>query len=185
MKFSLLPEEEQSRLLKEVWNAGQEYLAMFGLDEHEKEEILQEVMIVIWRRYETLQDPQKFLAWVKTVLRHETGRFFKRKKRDREHLISFHEPMAEEETLPPLISEKLVYEEMEDFEDSEIYQLVQRLGYPSSTILQLHYQDKETLEEIAQALHIKPSTVRSIARRSREKLKKMILEEAEKKGGKR
>ena len=40
MKFSLLPEEEQSRLLKEVWNAGQEYLAMFGLDEHEKEEIL-------------------------------------------------------------------------------------------------------------------------------------------------
>ena len=52
-----------------------------------------------------------------------------------------------------------------------------RLGFPANTILQLHYQYEEPFEEIARMLHMKPGTVRSIACRSREKLKAMILEE--------
>ena len=73
------------------------------------------------------------------------------------------------------MSERLVYEEMKRFEDTELYEMVMGLGFPANTILQLHYQYEEPFEEIARMLHMKPGTVRSIACRSREKRKEMIL----------
>ena len=92
----------------------------------------------------------------------------------RNYPLSWLEEEREEAGLP--VPEELIYETMEEFSETELYQLVLELGNPASNILILHYVYRETYEEIGNTLHINPATVRSIASRSREKLKKRILE---------
>lgn len=178
MQFSRLTEEEQEKLLLDQMKAGWIFLKSFHIQESDAEEILQDTMITIWRRYETLRSPSKVKAWGRTILKNKIRKYYRRRKTEWARCVSFSQYEGEQTEREP-IPERLVYEEMERFEDTELYEMVMHLGFPANTILQLHYQYEESFEEIARMLHMKPGTVRSIACRSREKLKKMILTEAE------
>lgn len=176
MKFSQMTEEEQEKLLLDQMKAGWMFLKTFHIQESDAEEILQETLITIWSRYETLHNPSKVKAWSRTILKNKIRKYFRHCKTECARCVTFTQYEEERSRSEP-ISERLVYEEMKRFEDTELYEMVMRLGFPANTILQLHYQYEEPFEEIARMLHMKPGTVRSIACRSREKLKAMILEE--------
>ncbi|MGN1412897.1 MAG: RNA polymerase sigma factor [Anaerovoracaceae bacterium] len=177
MLFSRLTKEEQEKLLLDQMQSGWIFLKAFPIQESDAEEILQETIITIWRRYETLHSPSKVKAWGRTILKNKIRKYYRRRKIEWARCVSFSQYEEEHERSP--ISEQLVYKEMERFEDTELYEMIMHLGFPANTILQLHYQYDESFEEIARMLHMKSGTVRSIACRSREKLKEMILAEAD------
>lgn len=152
------------------------YLRFCGVPLEEIDEVLQNVLIAAWRKAKTLRDPQCLEPWLRTIARRKAAGHLRQMKRHwkRNYPLSSYEEAREEAGLP--VPDELVYREMEAFSETELYDLVMELGDPAANILMLHYVFRETFEEIAQTLHMPAGTVRSIACRSREKLKKKILE---------
>ena len=146
------------------------------MPQQEVDEVLQDILLTAWRKAAELRDPSCFEAWVRTIARRKASGHLRKMKRywKRNYPLSSYEEAREEAGLP--VPDELVYREMESFSETELYALVMELGDPAANILMLHYVFRETFEEIAQALHMPAGTVRSIACRSREKLKKKILE---------
>ena len=152
------------------------YLRFCGVPQQEIDEVLQDVLLTAWRRSETLKDPECLESWLRTIARRKASGHLRKMKSywKRNWPFSSYEESREEAGLP--VPDELVYREMESFSETELYDLVMDLGEPPASILILHYVFRETYEEIAQMLHIPVGTVRSIASRSREKLKKKLLE---------
>lgn len=152
------------------------YLRFCGVPQQEIDEVLQDVLVTAWRRSETLQDLQSLEPWLRTIARRKASRHLKQMKRywKRNWPFSSYEEAREEAGLP--VPDELVYREMESFAETELYDLVMELGDPAANILILHYVFQETFEEISRTLDMPAGTVRSIAFRSREKLKRIILE---------
>ncbi|MBR4410656.1 MAG: RNA polymerase sigma factor [Firmicutes bacterium] len=152
------------------------YLRFCGVPQQEIDEVLQDVLLTAWRRSETLKDPECLESWLRTIARRKASGHLRKMKSywKRNWPFSSYEESREEAGLP--VPDELVYREMESFSETELYDLVMDLGEPPASILILHYVFRETYEEIAQMLHIPVGTARSIASRSREKLKKKILE---------
>ena len=152
------------------------YLRFCGVPQQEIDEVLQDVLLTAWRRSETLQNPECLEPWLRTIARRKaSGHLRKMKSYWKQNWpFSLYEEAREEAGLP--VPDEMVYREMESFSETELYGLVIELGEPPASILLLHYVFRETYEEIAQTLHMPVGTVRSIASRSREKLKKKILE---------
>ncbi len=152
------------------------YLRFCGLPQQEIDEVLQDVLLTAWRRGETLQDSECLESWLRTIARRKASGHLRKMKRywKQNYPLSSYEESRQEAGLP--VPDELVYHEMESFSETELYDLVMELGEPPASILMLHYVFRETFEEIAQTLHMPVGTVRSIASRSREKLKKKILE---------
>ena len=152
------------------------YLRFWGVADGDVDELVQDIMVTVWRKIHTLRSPEALQAWVKQIARRKAAKHGRKMERywKRNYPLSWLEEEREEAGLP--VPEELIYETMEEFSETELYQLVLELGNPASNILILHYVYRETYEEIGNTLHINPATVRSIASRSREKLKKRILE---------
>lgn len=155
------------------------YLVFCGVEKQDVDEVLQEVLLTAWRKYGTLRSTESFPAWVKQIARRKASKYMKKMERywKQNYPLSSLEEAWEEAGQP--VPEDLIYREMEQFTDTELYHLVTELGNPAANILILHYVYRETFDEIAGTLHMNPSTVRSIASRSREKLKKRILERSD------
>lgn len=195
MKFSALSEAEQFKILHEQYEAVRRYLTASGVSGVEQDEILQDTMVTVWRKIHTLRDDDKLEAWVRAIARNNIRKFYRRRARQREQVWLYGDlelglserydrglagdaaGMEPEGAKKEKLKESLVYRDLQGFEDSELYELVLQLGEPASIILSLHYGYRETYEEIAETLRMNPSTVRSIAMRSREKLKVMIERE--------
>lgn len=152
------------------------YLQFCGVHRQDEDEVLQDVFLTAWRRSETLRDPDALESWLRTIARRKASAHLRKMKRhwNRNYPLSSYEEDREEAGLP--VPDELVYREMENFSETELYDLVMELGNPAANILLLHYLFRETFGEIAETLHMPAGTVRSIASRSREKLKKKILE---------
>ena len=152
------------------------YLRFCGVPAQEIDEVLQDVFLAAWRSGDRLREPDSLGAWLRTIARRKASGYLRRMKRHwkRNYPLSSYEEERQEAGLP--LPDELVYREVERFSETELYDLVMELGDPASNILLLHYVFRETFEEIGQTLHMPAGTVRSIACRSREKLKKKIME---------
>ena len=152
------------------------YLRLCGVPQQEIEDVLQDVLLTAWRKSATLQNSECLESWLRTIARRKASGHLRKMNRywKRNWPFSLYEESREEAGLP--VPDELVYRELESFSETELYDLVINLGEPSARILLLHYVFRETFEEIGQTLHMPVGTVRSIASRSREKLKKKILE---------
>ena len=161
------------------------YLMFCGVKSDDVDEVLQDVMVTAWRKYGSLREPDLFPAWIKRIAQRKASKYVRKMEGywRRNYPLSNLEAEREAAGLP--VPEELIYRELEKFTESELYQLVQNLGDPAANILILHYVYRETYDEIAHTLHMKPATVRSIASRSREKLKKRIQERRDMPYGKR
>ena len=62
----------------------------------------------------------------------------------------------------------------ESFDDVEFVDLIKRLSVNEQIVLYLYYKNDYTIQEISDKLEIKPNTIKSILRRSRKKLKKLL-----------
>lgn len=186
-KLSKMSEDEQMEILCEQYKAIRRYLRACGLNDADFDDVLQETMMTVWRRSDTIRDMEKLDAWVRAIARNKVRKYYKANALEKERLWSYGDEnwwMGESDGENPemdeelkLIPESLIYEEMSRHEDTELYEMMQRLGEPACSILTLHYGYEETFSHISRMLGMKPTTVRSIASRAREKLKRIIVEE--------
>lgn len=170
-----LRRELSEQLLQKQMESSRAYLEALYLEGSAADEILQETLIAIWRRYETLRSPEKLDPWARAILKNKVRKFFQLQQKEQQRCVTFSRLAAEDASTLEAIQNKLVYEEPERFQDSALYDMILKLRFPAGTILQLHYQYQETYSEIAQTLNMNPDTVRSIAFRSRKMLKEQIL----------
>ena len=167
---------ELTELFYQHESALRMYLTICGIEAQDADEVLQDVFLTAWRKINTLQDTEAFPAWIRTIAQRKAWRYRGRMMHywKRNYPLSCYEEEQKEAGKP--LPEELIYHQMEQFSDTDLYDMVMELGYPASNILLLHYVYSEQYEEIARTLHMPSGTVRSIASRSREKLKKMIEE---------
>lgn len=176
MRISDLCSEENREILIRQYEEVRRYLEVFDIGEDELEEILQETIITVWRKIDNLRDISKIDQWARTIARNKLKKLYKKKKRNLWRELPFNQYENTEGSENAPLPEELIYHQIESFSNTEIFELVMQLGEPSSTILMLHYVYKENFTEIADTLKMNPSTVRSIAVRSRAKLERKIEE---------
>ncbi len=169
-------QDELIRLLYEEEPGLRQYLFHCGIRAEDMNEILQDILITAWRKADTLQDKASFQPWIRKIAQRKAIRYRKVKERYwmYNYPLSHYEEYREETGQP--VPEGLIHEDPENFHHTDVYQLVMSLGSPASNILILHYVYREQFDEIAATLHLKESTVRSIASRSRTKLRKIMEE---------
>lgn len=169
-------EEELITELYEEEPALRQYLFHCGIHPDDMNEVLQDIMITAWRKADTLKDRSSFGAWLRKITQRKAIRYHKNKERywRMNFPLSHYEEDRQEAGAP--VPEGLIYMDPEDFSQSDIYQMVMELGSPASNIMILHYVYREQFDEIAVTLGMNENTIRSIASRSRTKLRKIMEE---------
>ena len=169
-------EDHFLELLQEQEPRLRQYLYYCGIETGDMDEVLQDILITAWRKSGDLQDLNSLGAWLKTMAQRKAIRYRRNKERywKRNYPLSFYEEEREEAGLP--VPDDLIYVDPEDFHDSEVYEMVMSLGYPASNIIMLFHVYKEPFEDICATLGLNENTARSIASRSRSKLRKLMEE---------
>lgn len=115
------------------------------------EDILQEVLLQIFRKLEGLQDPELFRAWAYRIASRAAFAFLKRKHRwsDRfdDEAIMEDLPAPSRESIPDLFQ--------------EMPELLDDISPGSRAVIMLHYLHDMTIEEVAAILKIHSGTVKS------------------------
>ena len=171
--------EELLNLLYGQYGMVRQYLFAYNLTKEEREDILQETMVIAWQKYGTLRDKSKVEPWLRAIAKNQVRTYFRKQGSFRKKLYKMLERFTaiDEVHHPTGLPDGAAAEIMDGFTDPEIYEMVMELGEPDSTILRLYYGYEETFDEIAKTLGMNPNTVRSIAMRSRTKLKFKMEEE--------
>ena len=147
-----------------------------GVKAENEEDLMQEILLLVWRKADGLRDKSKLHSWFGVILRRETIRHVQQFRQYCQRYCAwshYEEGLKHKgEGMP----EVLIYREHSGFCETELYEQVLLLGSPAAEILLRHYVGGEPFGEIAEALGMRPGTVRSIACRSRQKLKGRVLE---------
>ncbi len=148
--FTLLLLQSQSKLYKIAFSRLK--------SEADSEDALQNTIILSYENIYNLKNPKAFDTWVVKILINECNKiYFSNKK-----VLPSDDDYLENES----------YEE--SFEDVEFVDLIKRLSVNEQIVLYLYYKNDYTIQEISDKLEIKPNTIKSILRRSRKKLKKLL-----------
>ena len=127
------------------------YIVSLVRDQHQAEDILQEVFIRIYRKLRWLREPQAFRAWSYQIATREAFRFLKRERlwtdQIRDDAVLNVMPVAE-----PVYSPELV---------QRLPELVGDLSPASRAVIVLFYLHEMSLVETAAVLEIPVGTVKS------------------------
>ena len=158
------------RYLKSIYNFVYRYVN----DEHEAEDITQEVFLKMWRNLKKFKKGKNFKTWLFTIAKNTAIDFLKKKK-----IIPFSEFEKEDgenkfiETLvDPAPSLDEIFEKTEI--DEKIYNAINQLPLKYQIVLFLYYNDQLTFQEIAEILGESINTVKSRHRRALFILKKIL-----------
>ncbi|MDB4618169.1 sigma-70 family RNA polymerase sigma factor [Akkermansiaceae bacterium] len=158
-EFSKLVTESQQRL----------YAYIYSLIGHTASswDILQETNLVLWAKRENFKEGTNFKAWSHTIARFQVLAFLRDKTR---------EPLS---ILTPDIFEKFEAEEdltLEDHEDrlKALNNCLKSLTPTASNIVRWHYEEKESLQTIANRLSMTANAVKQALFRARRSLQNCI-----------
>lgn len=129
-------------------------------NKHDAEDIVQEVLLKYIKSNVTFHDEEHRKAWLLKVAVN-TGKSLVTSAWNR-HRADLDEALELQNTIE---------------EKSEIYDAVKKLPEKYRMVIHLFYFEELTIQEISSITTTKESTVKSLLRRSREKLKKILKEE--------
>jgi RNA polymerase sigma-70 factor (ECF subfamily) len=121
------------------------------------EDILQEVLIRIYRKLSWLEDPALLWPWSHRIAARET---FKRLRRERTWKWSVRDLSVLESTSDPG-AERILARVVDSLDEEAIDELLRDVSPASRAVLVLHYVDQLTLAEIGETLGISVGTVKS------------------------
>ena len=117
---------------------------------HLRDDVLQEVLLLVYRKLGTLREPRAFGAWARRIAGREVFRALRRLRRDeRTHEELSPDTIAEP---PPPETDGLL---------DRLPEMLERISPASRAVLALHYLDGLTLDETAAVLEIPPGTAKS------------------------
>lgn len=116
-----------------------------------RSDVLQEVLVLVYRKLDTLREPRAFGAWARRIAGREIFRALRR--------LRGHERATEE------LSPDLAAEDAEPAAPDGLLErlptLLERVSPASRAVLALHYLDGLTLDEVGDVLDLPAGTVKS------------------------
>ena len=143
--------EALNELFKSIQEPLFRYLVSLVRDQHQAEDILQEVFIRIYRKLRWLREPQAFRAWSYQIASREAFRYLNRERR-------WSDQIRDEATLTtqPVVENEFPRELIES-----LPQLVEKLSPASRAVVVLFYLHEMSLIETAAVLDIPVGTAKS------------------------
>lgn len=161
--FSALVRKYQKPLHALVWRKIGDF--------HIAEEITQDIFLNVYKKLQTLKNPNLFAGWLYVSATRRCHAWLKKKRI----------PMESLEAISPEELEALVYtqycaeqqqESVNEQQREVVKRLLQKLPESERTVVTLHYLGDMTCEDISQFLGVSPNTVKSRLHRARKRLKK-------------
>ncbi|RKU26832.1 hypothetical protein C6499_12610, partial [Candidatus Poribacteria bacterium] len=140
-------------------------------DFHIAEEITQDIFLNVYKKLQTLKNPNLFAGWLYVSATRRCLAWLKKKRI----------PMESLDIMSPEELEELAYTQYRVEQQQEIVneqqrevvkRLLQKLPESERTVVTLHYLGDMTCEDISQFLGVSPNTVKSRLHRARKRLKK-------------
>ena len=140
-------------------------------DFHIAEEITQDIFLNVYKKLQTLKNPNRFAGWLYVIASRRCIAWLKKKRI----------PMKSLDAMPPEELEELAYAQYHAERQEEIVndrhreivkRLLQKLPESERTVVTLHYLGEMTCEDISKFLGVSPNTVKSRLHRARKRLKK-------------
>lgn len=132
---------------------------------HDGEEIVQDTLIVLWRKFDEFDPASDFFRWAAKVAQFEVLNY-RRKTR--------HALVLDAAVLESLAAEAIRHSDGAAQRRHALACCIQRLSEQDRTILGLRYQDKGSVQGVATALGRSTSQVHRILRRIREQLVRCV-----------
>ena len=161
--FSTLVRRYQKPLHALVWRKIGDF--------HIAEEITQDIFLNVYKKLQTLKNPNRFAGWLYVIASRRCIAWLKKKRI----------PMKSLDAMPPEELEELAYAQYRAERQEEIVSeqrrevvknLLQKLPESERTVVTLHYLGDMTCEDISKLLGVSPNTVKSRLHRARKRLKK-------------
>ena len=169
--------EERKDLLCDQLGLVKDALSFFRVPEKYKDDLIEEIFIVAYKNIDKINDISKLNSWLYKISYRKMFSFMQKQRalNEREVLYSPEEWEREEFRESEAI---LVWDIIDGyFDDSDIYELVEKLKYPAPQIIRLRFVDGFMLKEISEMLGLKYNTVKTIEYRAFKQLKQMIENE--------
>ena len=161
--FSALVRKYQKPLHALVWRKIGDF--------HIAEEITQDIFLNVYKKLQTLKNPNLFAGWLYVSATRRCIAWLKKKRIPMESL----EIMSPEE-LEALAYTQYCAEQEEEIVNEQqrevVKRLLQKLPESERTVVTLHYLGDMTCEDISKFLGVSPNTVKSRLHRARKRLKK-------------
>ena len=161
--FSALVRKYQKPLHALVWRKIGDF--------HIAEEITQDIFLNVYKKLQTLKNPNLFAGWLYVSAARRCLAWLKKKRI----------PMESLEIMSPEELEELAYTQYRAEQEEKIVneqqrevvkRLLQKLPESERTVVTLHYLGDMTCEDISKFLGVSPNTVKSRLHRARKRLKK-------------
>ena len=161
--FSALVRKYQKPLHALVWRKIGDF--------HIAEEITQDIFLNVYKKLQTLKNPNLFAGWLYVSAARRCIAWLKKKRI----------PMESLEIMSPEELEELAYTQYRAEQEEKIAneqqrevvkRLLQKLPESERTVVTLHYLGDMTCEDIGKFLGVSPNTVKSRLHRARKRLKK-------------
>ena len=139
-------------------------------DFHIAEEITQDIFLSVYKKLQTLKNPNRFAGWLYVIAARRCYAWCKKKQIPMKSL----DAMSTEEL------EELAYvqyraqekeEEVSEQQREVVKRLLQKLPESERTVVTLHYLGEMSCEAISEFLGVSPNTVKSRLHRARKRLK--------------
>lgn len=140
------------RLLREAERLLRPYVTRMLDDGDTSDDVLQDVLVLVYRKLKSIRDPRAFNAWARRIAAREVFRVTRRNRRRMQ---------AEEELSLDANTAEVEGDPLPDFSLSELQTGLQLLSPASRGVLVLHYMEGLTLAEVAAVLDLAPGTVKS------------------------
>ena len=140
-------------------------------DFHIAEEITQDIFLNVYKKLQTLKNPNRFAGWLYVIASRRCIAWLKKKRI----------PMKSLDAMPPEELEELAYAQYHAERQDEVVserhreivkRLLQKLPESERTVVTLHYLGDMSCEDISKFLGVSPNTVKSRLHRARKRLKK-------------
>jgi RNA polymerase sigma-70 factor (ECF subfamily) len=128
------------------------FLAAMIPDDALRGDVLQDVLVILYRRLGALREPRAFAAWVRRIASREIFRALRRQRRHERLYDDLPDDLPTGDAEPDPPSEELL---------RRLGGLLERVSPASRAVLALHYGEGLTLDEIAAVLDVPAGTVKS------------------------
>ncbi|AQQ08974.1 RNA polymerase sigma factor [Sedimentisphaera cyanobacteriorum] len=121
------------------------YITFHVSDKNDAEDIMQEVCLVMWKKYRPFPDSEQFKAWALTIARLQILRYYNLQKRHGK--VHSHAP----DFLEPLLCQSDRFNQKQKDEIEEVLEKqLHQLSKEEKTFLSERYEDSLTLKSLAE-----------------------------------
>lgn len=136
---------------------------IYAFTDHERQDLYQEILIQLWKGFQTFRGDSKFSTWLYRVAIHTAISGLRKKK----NFIVSYEP----ENLPNIKGE-IIHDDVKDEQLQELYKAIEQLNEVEKAIIMLYLEEK-SYDEMEEILGINQGNLRVKMNRIKEKLRQL------------